>query len=692
MLRRKLAKLAAPKTLDLSACDKEPIHEPDSIQSHGMLLVVDQTSDIVLQAASDATLTSAPCSALPGQTMQQILGVSLSDLVRQAQTALRLEPIHLGTVERFDRCGRLTITAHCIQGFAVVEAQPAFEPASAAATLASIRSITELIGGASDLTEACNFAASEVQRIIGYDRVMIYQFLPDGSGSVMTETKGEHLSSLLNHRYPASDIPRQARELYRRNAIRTIPNVNYIPTALVSALSFPANQRLDMSHCVLRGISPVHIRYLKNMGVGASMSVSLLPRGDLWGLIACHNTTAKLVPYESQEASRHVGQILSQQILAHEDADSHSVAVELGAARDRVLRALGDSDNPGAALLSLCPAIQQIVASHGLAVSWKNTVVATGSAPSTAQVRKLANWLRSRMSEDDVFVTHRLPEDFPAAGLFASVCSGLLSIILPGDDPALFMWFRAEQIEEIRWAGNPHEGLEPGSSLGALNPRKSFATWRETVRGTARPWSSIEVESVRTFSLRTAFILQLQKARELNRLLSEANRRLATLALTDGLTHIANRRAFDDRLKMEWTRAGRAGTSIALITLDLDFFKLYNDHFGHPVGDDCLKQIAHVLQRGRATDLPARIGGEEFALLLPDTSIDTALAIAHTIRANIEGLHIDHPQSPLTVVTASLGVAAATPVRGAPPEDLSRAADLALYEAKRCGRNRVMGF
>jgi two-component system, chemotaxis family, sensor kinase Cph1 len=692
MFEKRLSKLALPKALDLVACDQEPIHVPSSIQPHGMLLVVDLTSDIVLQAASDATLTTDPRFALPGRSVREILGISLSDLVQQAETTLRLEPVYLGTVGPFDERGKLTITAHCVQGLAVVEAEPAFKPASAAATLASIRSITELVGGAFDLIEACKLAASELQRIIGYDRVMIYQFLPDGTGSVIAEKKGDGLSSLLNHRYPASDIPKQARELYIRNLIRTIPNVGYTPTALMPRLSSPTNLPLDMSHCVLRGISPVHIRYLKNMGVGASMSVSLLPRGNLWGLIACHNTTAKLIPYEAREGCRHVGQILSQQIRAHEDADSHTIAVELGAARDRVMQVLDNSDDPYAALLGLCPTLQQIVLSHGVAVCRKDTVVTAGAVPSEAQVSRLAKWLRKRLSGIDLFLTHCLPEEYAEAGAFASVASGLLSILLPGDNPLLFMWFRAEQIEEINWAGNPHEALESGSSLGALNPRKSFTTWRETVRGSARPWTSVEIESAQTFRLRVALNLQLHKAHELNQLLHEANERLATLALTDGLTGVANRRAFDERLKTEWARATRIGNSLALITLDVDFFKQYNDHFGHPIGDQCLRQVAHALERERAADFAARIGGEEFSLLLPDTDIRAALAIAETVRSRIERLHIAHPKSPLAIVTASFGVAVATPGQVGSPEDLSRAADHALYQAKRSGRNRVVHF
>ena len=245
------------------------------------------------------------------------------------------------------------------------------------------------------------------------------------------------------------------------------------------------------------------------------------------------------------------------------------------------------------------------------------------------------------------------------------------------------MWFRAEQVEEVKWA-------ERGSGLGALNPRRSFATWRETVRGRSRPWEALDIESVQVFAPRAAFLLQQQRVRELNQSLREANERLSRLANTDGLTGIANRRAFDERLEQEWTRASRLGTSVAVLIFDLDFFKQYNDHFGHQAGDDCLRRIAQLMSGGRrSVDLPARIGGEEFSLLLPDTSLKGAIVVAESVRTLVEALHIDHPKGPMGIMTASFGVAALKPGQAESAQDLMQAADRALYEAKRNGRNRV---
>ena len=541
----------------------------------------------------------APCW---GRQSNRILGISLRDLVHQADAPLVAEPTFLGTIKPVGGRCELTIAAHRVQGAAIVEVEPAVRSASAAKTLAIIRSITESVSGASDLLDACGLAAKEVRRITGYDRVLIYKFLEDGSGTVLAEERADHLPPFLNHRFPASDIPKQARDLYRRNVIRVIPDVDYTPAPLTPLLCPTTSQPLDMSHCILRSVSPVHIRYLKNMGVGASMSVSLLQSGELWGLVACHNATAKLLSYEVQEACRHVGQILSHQIRTREETEVYRDAHQLAEARIKILRALTDADNPDLALLKLCPELLTIVSSHGVAIFHKEAVVKAGHVPSDTQIRQLAAWLIPRISTSEFFATDSLATEYADAKAFTTEASGVLSTILPSEEPVVLMWFRAEEIEEINWAGNPHEAVESGVSLGALNPRKSFATWQETIRGRSRPWEAVDIDSVQVFRSRASFLLQQQRVRQLNDLLQDANEQLSALATTDGLTGIANRRAFDERLEKEWARARRLGTSIALMAIDLDFFKQYNDHFGHLIGDDCLKRVTQVLYVGRTGD------------------------------------------------------------------------------------------
>jgi light-regulated signal transduction histidine kinase (bacteriophytochrome) len=503
--------VAAP---DLEVCERELIQTPGSIQPHGLLLVVDLASDRILQVAGDAAARLDYAGALDGGTVREALGRSLEDLVFQSETVLTREPVFLGTVRPVGDREELIILAHLVERAAVVELMPLGRLGSAAQALSTIRSTSERIGGASSLVEASDLAAAEIRRITGYDRVLVYQFLQDNSGTVIAEANHGQLPLLLNHRFPASDIPAQARDLYRRNPIRIIPDVGYSPSPLAPITHRP----LDMSHCVLRSVSPVHIQYLKNMNVAASMSVSLLPREKLWGLIACHNTTAKMLPYEALEACRHVAQILSLKIQASEDSDCHRQEAELSAVRDRVMSLLFATDDPGVALLKLGPELKEIVPSHGMAVSWKGTVVVTGTGPTEPQVRDLTACLERRMSAIGLFATDHLSEEFPDAAAFAPEASGLLCLHLSGDYPVMLMWFRPEQVEEITWAGNPHEPLEAGEVFGELNPRRSFQTWRETVRNRSRTWSAVEIDAVERFGASVAFVLQQGRIRELERI------------------------------------------------------------------------------------------------------------------------------------------------------------------------------
>jgi diguanylate cyclase (GGDEF)-like protein len=390
------------------------------------------------------------------------------------------------------------------------------------------------------------------------------------------------------------------------------------------------------------------------------------------------------VTYEARETCRHVGQILSHQIRASEETDGYRLAHEFARNRAKITNALIDIEDLGDALLRLRAVLQEVVPSDGIAICCKDTVATAGNAPAESFVRQLATWLRDRAIGVEPFATDCLSIEFPEAEAFASEASGLLAIILPGDDALMLMWFRVEQVEEINWAGNPHKGVEQVASRNALDPRQSFATWKETVRGRSRPWQAAEIETVREFGPRVAFVIQQKRVRQLNI-------RLAELASTDSLTGLANRRSFDEHLQREWARADRTQRPLALIILDLDFFKQYNDQYGHVAGDECLKLVARALQEGRrATDLAARIGGEEFSLLLTDMEIEGAMSVAETVRDRIERLQLPHVKSPMGVVTASFGAAAATAGRTQTTEDLVRAADRALYEAKRQGRNRVV--
>ena len=454
---------------------------------------------------------------------------------------------------------------------------------SAARLLAEIGAAIAAIDAAPDLLSICQAAAREVRRLTDFDRVMVYRFLEDGSGSVVAEHHVDALPPFLNHRYPASDIPRQARELYVHNPIRVIPDVCYVPVPLVPSLCPATGQPLDMRDCMLRSVSPTHIRYLKNMGVAASMSVSVVRDGALWGLIACHHRTPKRVPYELREVCRHLGQALAQRIAVREEADTNLQVRQLDATRDRVLSTLARAGDVESALSEHISDLRAVVPSDGVAVCHRERVAGAGHRPSDAKIRALAQWLLHG-GLPDPFATDRLAERYAPASAYRARASGLLATMVWREDPLVLLWFRAEQTEEIDWAGNPHKPVEPGSELGTLNPRRSFELWREIVRGRSRPWTDAELEAVRRFRDRVLELHQRQQLSALNQQLREAlsekedlltqkdllmrevhHRVQNGLQLVNSMLRLQQREAADPVVAAHFAEACRRLTAVALI-------------------------------------------------------------------------------------------------------------------------------
>jgi two-component system, chemotaxis family, sensor kinase Cph1 len=271
--------------LDLSACDREPIHIPGSIQPHGVLLAVDPGSGTVLQIAGKIETLTGKCIAdVLDREVGDVLGPDAASLVAAALKMPMTEPQYLGTLRApADTAKRLDLTAYISGGALILEVEPtgSYEEA-AAQILSSLRRAVAQLEAAPNLRDLRQIAAEQVRRITGFDRVMIYRFLEDGTGAVWAEAKVPDLPAFLNHHYPASDIPRQARALYLRNVIRVIPDVSYTPAPLVPVLNPLSGEPLDLGDSALRSVSPVHIRYLENMGVSASSSVSIIVEGELW--------------------------------------------------------------------------------------------------------------------------------------------------------------------------------------------------------------------------------------------------------------------------------------------------------------------------------------------------------------------------------------------------------------------------
>jgi light-regulated signal transduction histidine kinase (bacteriophytochrome) len=497
--------------LDVTECDREPIHLPGAIQPHGLVLVADPATYRVVAGAGDLESIFGPSwigTALDDLLMQEIAALLAASTPGQAGT-IRAPTLRLHA-QNYD------VAIHRAAEWLVVELEPApATPLLAGEMLSWIDVIAAGFERAANLQTLCARAASAFRMLTGFDRVLIYRFLDDEAGRVVGEDRDPELSSFMHHHFPASDIPRQARALYVRNRARVIPDVFYTPAPLRPA----AFATVDLSDVSLRSVSPIHLQYLQNMGVGASASISIVKDGLLWGLIACHHRTARMMPLDTRLAGVALAGGLARQIRTKEEAESYRERLGLRAVEDTLAPSLKPPLTR--AVAARHEDLRQMLDGDGIAVIHPKGIDRYGHCPEPDEIAAIGRRLAERNTSEP-FATHNLSDALPEAAQFASRASGILALPVP-EEQATLIWFRVEQVEEVDWAGNPHKGVghDPHAQL---TPRTSFESWSETVRGRSRRWTLEQVEA--SHRLRRV-MRDAGAARERLRLYHELERALA---------------------------------------------------------------------------------------------------------------------------------------------------------------------
>ncbi|HEY0097304.1 MAG TPA: ATP-binding protein, partial [Archangium sp.] len=357
----------------------------------------------------------------------------------------------------------------------------------------------------------------------GFDRVVLYRFDAEWNGAVIAEARDARADPYLGLQFPASDIPRQARELYQLNLLRIIPTTRYTPARVLALPEAEAEGPLDLSFSVLRSVSPIHLEYLRNMGAGASMSISLLKEGKLWGLISCsHVSGSRYVPYELRTACEFLGEVVSSLLTAKEGNEDYDQRLRARSLYAVLLERMTREVDFISGLLEPEPGLLELVHAHGAAIHFQGRTLVVGTAPSDEQLAGLLAWLGTRTREE-VFVTDRLASEYPEAEAFRDVAAGLIAASLSRGRNNSVLWFRPEVVQTVNWSGNPTKPVEVEAGELRLHPRKSFERWKETVRGRSLPWKPYEVEAAA--ELRKALIdVVLQRSEELLKLNTELER------------------------------------------------------------------------------------------------------------------------------------------------------------------------
>ena len=492
--------------VDLDNCAREPIHVPGSIQPRGVLLVVSEPDNVVRQASENlADLVGVAWSRAIGQPLAEALGRPAAEAVVRSASAFgdlrERNPVEItldvdGSPRPVDALLHRAVLDPGTEAGSdptttlVVELEPAFgpRPFSFPNTYQAVRSAVGRLNQAASLQELYDVTVEAVRGLTGFDRVMVYRYDADYNGEVVAEAKAAELGSFLGLHYPASDIPAQARALYEKNWIRLISDVGYAPSPVQPVLHPGTGRPLDMTYSTLRSVSPIHVEYLQNMGVRASMSISLMQGDRLWGLIACHHYAGTHTPpYAVRAAAEFLGSALSLRLVDRAEEEETQRALRVRSTLAWLTAATLDEDRPLADTLLGSPSLLDLWPAEGVALRLLGSRGCAGTPLPDDVADAVALWATGR--GDDVVATDSLQRVAPGIGATADVACGVL--VLPLPEGQYVLWYRGESVQAIDWGGDPHnKALAEREGDGVrLSPRKSFERWREVVRDRSEPWT-----------------------------------------------------------------------------------------------------------------------------------------------------------------------------------------------------------
>lgn len=516
--------------VNLENCEQEPIHIPGSIQPHGFLLGLKEESLIIdYCSANTAEYLTMLYGELLGKNFSEIFG-------SEAETELR-QYVQLGNMLSSSLL-KLTLngvdfvcTVHNSNGIYVLEAEPVNDMARAASQVYDQTSqFLAYMHDTHTLQELCSLVAKGTREITGYDRVMIYRFDKDYNGEVFAESVRDDLEPFLGLHYPHTDIPPQARQLYMTNLLRLITDIEYTPVPIYT-IDNASGKNLDLSLSILRSTSPIHVQYLHNMGVGATLTISLIHQRRLWGLIACHHYSPKNLTPEIRLAAQLQGHFITSQIELRQRNEEYETVRKATAALDTMNAASQQSRN--IAELVAMPELIELSNASGVSVLFDGIVYKNGLAPEDDDIKQLASWLAVYTS-NGTFNTDKLIDHLPGNENVCNTVSGIVYHSLDAENNNCIIWYRPETQTEVHWAGDPVKAIVKDEK--GLSPRNSFKLWKEIVDCQSKPWLQPELDTATAYanSLQRQINLLIisreeEKYRKLSEILKETNAELENI-------------------------------------------------------------------------------------------------------------------------------------------------------------------
>ncbi len=534
---------SAAASVTLQNCADEPIRLPGFIQRHGFLLGLDEAHEhVVLASENVEEFLGTPIKLVLGSSIDLLVERELSIAIQQQRCSVDPDCMVTYLGAYLVRGDLFSVITHCIEGKRILE----FERQDRLVGAEMMNSIiTNFVGTLSKLetqADLCEAVTRQVAQLTGFDRVLLYSFDEEGHGTVLSEANNGLLPSYLDLRFPASDIPPQARELYVLNTVRIIPDATYTPSPL-RAVAAEAPHVVDLSLATLRSVSPIHLEYMRNMGTLSSMSISIVSEGRLWGLISGHHSQPRMVPYLMRSACDMLSKLVGTQLTTFRTASRMATLTRFHNVQRSLLTHVAADYHFLSSLAANMDSLLQVTEAEGAALWMDGECSTIGETPSRSDIQRLVEWLDGEPALE-MFETSHLGQDLPWAMDLADVASGLLAIRISDVRQRYVLWFRPQVMRTVKWAGEP---VKQQDAAKQLHPRKSFEIWRETVHGQSRRWTEVEMESAREF--RAAIVTVGLKRAEEEAELSNAR--------FEQLTHALPAKIFtaDDEGKLTYTNA-----------------------------------------------------------------------------------------------------------------------------------------
>lgn len=506
--------------VNLTNCEHEPIHIPGSIQPQGFLIAFTKRDHRI-------DFCSGNVQAFTGIHYEQLLSKTLEEILSDDQlekllgyidshTAVFAMPLELELNDTWFSISIHSSGEHCIMEF---------EASSSTSSDLSVfynqtRQFVSYMEKSTSLQTLCQAVADETRNITGYDRVMIYRFDKDYNGEIFAESKRDDIEGFLGLHYPHTDIPAQARELYKQNLLRLITDINYEPVPIYTIDDQP-DKNLNLGNALLRSVSPIHVQYLHNIGVGATLTISLMHEDKLWGLIACHHYSTKYLNSFARISAQLQGHFLTSQINVREVEEQHKLSSQINDSLKKMLAKTYSPDRESFKTITEQNELLELCNANGVAIFLDDKLYTNGLVPSNQAIWGIINHLKT-YSNQEVFYSSKFADTYPEAAELKNTASGILFHSLDAILNMGIIWFRPETIQEVKWAGDPSKAIIKDEK--GLSPRNSFKLWKEFIQFQSNDWNEIELTAASNFARsleKQAHLLFLSEEENKYRLLSE---------------------------------------------------------------------------------------------------------------------------------------------------------------------------